>query len=308
MSVSVHRSGFIGIVGRPNVGKSTIMNQLLGEKISIVSPLPQTTRHRILGVLTLPHAQLLFLDSPGLHRSEDALGRSMVQAVTSVLSEADILLVVIDARKGITMEDERVFDRVRLALHQPIRAGKRVSIAAINKVDLVKKPKILPLIEACAKTGIFAECIPISATTEVQIPLLLERLIAYLPEGPQWYEPKDRTDQTITQRVGELIREQILLATRQEVPYAVAVSVDKLEEQPQISRIEATLFVERQGQKAILIGRGGLLLKRIGESARKQIEPLVGRKIYLGLWVKVEKDWRSDKRFVERLGYGAQLS
>ena len=291
-----HRSGFVGIVGRPNVGKSTLLNYYLREKVAIVSPTPQTTRHRILGVLTRDDAQVMFLDGPGLHEPEHTLGRYMVEVAKAVLEEVDVLLVMIDARRGVTAEDQRVFSRIRQAKHP--------AVLAINKVDAVKKPRLLPLLEACAKTRLFTECIPVSALTGVQMDVLLERIIARLPEGPRWYEPSQHTDQTESQRVSEFIREQILLATHEEVPHAVAVLVDQIEEGKQVTSIQATIFVERPGQKAILIGRGGTMLKRIGIEARSSIERLLGRKVFLGLWVKTAEAWRSDPQLLRRLGYG----
>ena len=299
-----HRSGFVGIVGRPNVGKSTLLNYYLGEKIAIVSPQPQTTRHRILGVLTRPEAQVMFLDTPGLHEPQHALGRSMLEIAKAVLEEADVLVVIMDGRHGMTLADERVFARVRQVLRQPgAGSATRSAILAINKVDVVKKPRLLPLMDACAKTQLFTDCIPVSALRGEQMDVLLERIITLLPEGPQWYEPSQHTTQTVTQRIAELIREQALLATRQEVPYAVAVLVEQLEERERVTAIEATIFVERPGQKAILIGRGGAMLKRIGQAARGELERLLGRKVHLGLWVKVAEAWRKDDHLLRRLGY-----
>jgi len=299
-----HRSGFVGIIGRPNVGKSTLLNAYLGEKVAIVSPHPQTTRHRILGVLTRSDAQVMFLDTPGLHKPQHALGRHMVEVAKAVLEEADVLVVVIDGQRGVTQDDERVFARVREARRHP-RAGPapQSALLAINKVDVVKKLRLLPMLDACAKQQLFADCIPVSALTGEQLDVLLERIIAHLPEGPQWYEPKQHTDQTLMQRIGELIREQVLLATRQEVPHVVAVLVEGLEERQRVTAIDATIVVERPGQKAILIGRGGTMLKRIGQAARKEIERLLGRKVHLGLWVKVAEAWRKDDRLLHRLGY-----
>ncbi|MDP3721994.1 MAG: GTPase Era [Candidatus Omnitrophota bacterium] len=302
-----HRSGFVGIVGRPNVGKSTILNYYLGEKVTIVSPRPQTTRHRILGVLTREHAQVMLLDTPGLQEPEHTLGRYMLKVAKGVLEEADVVVAVIDARVGLTTHDTWMFDDISRVLRQR-RGGSATPTAllAINKVDLVKKPRLLPLLDACAKLGLFADCVPVSALTGEQMDVLLERIIAHLPEGPQWYEPRQRTDQTTPQRIRELIREQLLLATRQEVPHAVAVLVDNIEERPRVMAIQATIFVERPGQKAIVIGRGGALLKRIGQLARQELERLLGRKVYLGLWVKVAEEWRSDERILRQLGYIAE--
>ena len=298
------RSGFIGIVGRPNVGKSTILNYYLGEKVAIVSPRPQTTRHRILGVLTREDAQLMFLDTPGLHDPQHALGRHMLEVAKAVMDEADVLVVVLDGRRGITVEDERVFSMARRSLRA---AGpehrSRTALLVINKVDAVKKPLVLPLMDAGMRTKLFAECVPVSALTGDQMNVLLERIIAHLPEGPRWYEPEQRTDQTTERRIAECIREQVLLATRQEVPHAIAVIVDQLEEGPRVLAIQATIFVERPGQKAIVIGRGGEMLKRVGQEARHQIERLVGRKVHLGLWVKIAEEWREDEQMLRRFGY-----
>lgn len=299
-----HRSGFVGIVGRPNVGKSTLLNYYLREKVAIVSPTPQTTRHRILGVLTTADAQVLFLDSPGLHEPQHPLGRYMLEVAKAVLQEADVLVVVVDGCRGFTRDDEQVFARIRQARRDTgTDPFKPSALLAINKVDAVKKPRLLPLLDAGAKTMLFTECIPVSALTGEQMDVLLERIVAALPEGPRWYEPEQRTDQTTTQLIGEFIREQVLLATRQEVPHAVAVLVDQMEERERVTAIQATILVERPGQKAIVIGKGGLMLKRIGQAARREIERLVGRKVHLELWVKVAEDWRRDERVLRQLGY-----
>lgn len=294
-TIPVFRSGFVGIVGRPNVGKSTMLNHYLGQKVAIVSPRPQTTRHRILGVLTRPTAQVMFLDTPGFHRPQHALGRFMVAVAKAVMDEADVVVVVIDGRHGINEDDRRMLARLKQA--------DRPCIMAINKVDLVKKPKLLPLIEACAKTGLFTDCVPVSALKGEQMDVLLDRIIAHLPEGPRWYEAEHHTDQTTQQLIGEFIREQVLIATHEEVPHAVAVLVDQIEARGHLTSIQATILVERPGQKAIVIGRGGQMLKSIGQEARQQLERLLGRKVYLGLWVKVAEGWRSDDRVLRQLGY-----
>ncbi len=293
--MSAHKSGFVGLVGRPNVGKSTILNWYVGEKVSIVSPSPQTTRQRVLGVVTRDDAQALFLDTPGLHKPQHTLGRAMVGIAKTVLADADVLVVVIDGRAGITEEDERVWSSVR--------AVKRPRLLAINKVDVTRKPRLLPLLDAAAKTRLFAECIPVSALTGEQMPVLLDRIIALLPEGPRWYEPGQRTDQPSEQVMSELIREQVLLATRQEVPQSIAVLIDSIEERPnRLLAIQATILVERPGQKAILIGHAGSMLKRIGQAARQELERFAGRKVYLGLWVKLAEGWRHDERVLRQLG------
>ncbi len=281
-----------------------MLNYYLKQKVAIVSPKPQTTRHRILGVLTQENAQVMFLDTPGLHEPEHALGRYMLEAAKGVIEEADLLVTVIDARAGVTDADQRVFAQVKRALGQSGPGGReRKAILVINKADAVKKPKLLPVLDRCAKLGLFTDCIPVSALTGLQMDVVLSRIIAELPEGPRWYEPEQQTDQTDSQRLSELIREQILAATREEVPHAVAVMVEEVEETGRTTKIQATIVVERQGQKAILIGRGGEMLKQIGQQARAEIERLLGRKVFLGLWVKVAEDWRRDARMLRRLGY-----
>ena len=299
-----YRSGFVGIIGRPNVGKSTLLNAYVKEKIAIVTPKPQTTRSRILGALTRDDAQIVFLDTPGLHKPEHALGRHMMEAAKAVVDEADVLVVMIDGRVGVTDEDERVFSRVRTALRDPAPGRpERAALLAINKVDVSKKPLLLPLIERCAKTGLFADVVPVSALTGDQLDRLLACIVAHLPEGPRWYEPEQRTDQTTRQLISEFIREQVLLATHEEVPHAVAVLVEQIEERDKVTAITATILVEREGQKAIVIGKGGAMLKRVGQEARQQLERLLGRKVFLSLWVKVKEDWRGDERVLRELGY-----
>jgi len=301
-----YHSGFVSIVGRPNVGKSTLLNYYLGEKVAIVSPIPQTTRHRILGVVTRDDAQVMLLDSPGVHPPEHALGRHMMEVAKAVMAEADVVLVMIDGRRGVTEEDERVFAQIQTLLREAPRgeqATPRKAVLAINKIDLVKKPRLLPLLEACARRGLFAECIPISAFMGQQMDVLLDRLIAHLPLGPRWYDPQQRTDQSARQLIGELIREQALLATRQEVPHAIGVLIENVTEGTRVITIQATVLVERPGQKAIIIGRQGAMLKRIGQAARQQIERLLGRKVHLSLWVKVVEQWRRDERVLRELGY-----
>ncbi len=293
--MTVCRSGFVGLVGRPNVGKSAILNAYLGEKIAIVSPCPQTTRHRIVGILTREDAQVMFVDSPGFHKPQHELGRSMLEIAKAVVTDADVLVVVIEATKGLTKEDGRVFDRVKQA--------RRSTLLAINKVDLVKKPLLLPILKACAQTGLFEECVPVSAVSGEQMDVLLQCIISRLPEGPHWYEPHQRTDQARERRIGELIREQVLLATRQEVPHAVAVHIDEITDNARLTVIRATILVERPGQKAIVIGRAGHMLKHIGRAARLEIEQLLQRRVFLELWVKVVEEWRSSPRILRELGY-----
>ena len=301
------RSGFIGLVGKPNVGKSTIVNAFVGRKVTIVSPRPQTTRHRILGILTRPDVQAIFVDSPGWHKPEHPLGRYMLSVAKGVLQEADVLLAVIDAASKLTQEDEWVFEHIRQA--------KRPScLLAINKVDLVNKRLLLPLIAACAERTLFEDIVPISALAGDNMDRLLQLLVMRLPEGPRWYEADQLTDQATDRIIREFIREQALYATRQEVPHAVAVQLDSVTtKEPPPDRpkakglvvIQATILVERPGQKAILIGRQGRTLKQIGTAARLDLERWLGRKVFLELWVKVAKEWRANPRLLRELGYGS---
>lgn len=289
------RSGFVGVVGKPNVGKSTILNFLLGRSVSIVSPRPQTTRGRILGILTRGNAQVVFVDGPGWHKPRHLLEKRMIAVAKGVVEEADVLLVVVDAVSRIKQEDEWVFDAVRRT--------KRPAVLAVNKVDAVKKPFVLPLLERCAGLKLFDDYVPISALRGENMEVLLGALIARLPEGPRWYEPDQLTDQSTQQLVSEMIREQVLCATRQEVPQAVAVLLEELTPKERLTVIRATILVERDGQKAIVIGHKGQLLKAIGQAARLNLERLIGRKVFLELWVKVAKGWRDDPAMLRQLGY-----
>ena len=289
------RSGFVGIVGKPNVGKSTILNAFLDRKVSITSPRPQTTRQRILGILTRPDAQAIFIDTPGWHKPQHPLGQYMVGVARGVIEEADVLLAVIGAESGIEQEDEWVFDQIRRA--------KRPAILAVNKVDVVSKPLVLPLIERCAALTLFEEYIPISARKGDNMPVLLTELIKRLPAGPRWYEEGQITDQTSEQLIREFIREAALHATQQEVPHALAVQLEDATDKETVTVIRATILVERDGQKAIVIGRHGQMLKRIGQQARLEIERWLGRRVFLELWVKVAKDWRRSPSMLRDLGY-----
>ena len=292
-----YRSGFIGIIGKTNVGKSTLLNQMLGQKVSIVSPRPQTTRQRILGILTRPTLQAVFIDTPGWHEPEHPLGHQLMRVAQSIGDEADVLLVVIDARSGLTREDRWVFDHARsLKL-------KRPPILAVNKVDLVKKPLILPLLQECARERLFEEQVPISAATGENVDRLLEVLVERLPMGPRWYEAGQVTDQSSEQLIREMIREQVLLATRQEVPHAVAVLIEQIETKETVTVIHAAVLVERSGQKAIIIGKEGSMLKQIGQASREALERWLGRRVYLQLWVKVVENWRSNHEILRELGY-----
>jgi len=292
---SQFRSGFVGLIGKPNVGKSTILNALLGRKVSITSPRPQTTRYRILGILTREDAQVIFMDSPGWHKPVHRFGRHLITIAKGVIEEADVLVAIIDAVSGITREDQWVFDEVRRT--------KRPAILAINKIDLLAKPRILPLIETCAALKLFEEYIPTSGRTGENLTVLLTQIIARLPEGPRWFEADQITDQATEQVIQELIREQVLYATRQEVPHAAAVLLEDVTRKETVMVIRATILVEREGQKAILIGQRGQMLKRIGQLARQELEQWLGQKIFLALWVKVAKSWREDPTTLRQLGH-----
>ena len=306
---SEYRSGFVGLIGKPNVGKSTILNAFVGHKISITSPRPQTTRHRILGILTRPTAQVIFIDSPGWHKPHHPLGRYLVTVAKGVIEEADVLLTVIDAVSGVGQEDEWVFEQARRTT--------RPTILAINKVDLVAKSSVLPTIARCAALNLFEELIPVSAVTGDNMESLLTQLIARLPPGPRWYEPEQLTDQSTDQVIREFIREQVLRATRQEVPHAVAVLLDAVtsKDQPPTAQgpsqrlgvmvIQATILVEREGQKAIIIGKKGERLKQIGTACRLELERWLGRRVFLDLWVKVAKEWRTNSAILRQLGYAS---
>jgi GTP-binding protein Era len=294
--VSGFVSGFVSILGRPNAGKSTLLNALVGQKVSIVADKPQTTRTAIQGVMTTPESQVIFVDTPGIHKSDSAINKRMMAAVRASLEERDLLLFVVDATEPFTDEDKRALSMLR-------PNGPPV-IAILNKIDAVRaKHDLLPLMEEYGKHYTFAECLPISALKEDGIDKLRKEVIGRLPEGPEYFPPDHITDQPARFLAAELIREKILLATRQEVPHATTVFIDKWEETPQIVRIYATILVERDGQKAIVIGAKGAMLKKIGTLAREEMEALFGIRIFLDLHVKVESSWREKPAFLNALDW-----
>ena len=293
------RSGFVAVLGRANVGKSTFVNQLVGQKVSIVTPRPQTTRNRILGIINRPNAQIVLIDTPGIHRADTALGRQMMAEVTQALEGIDVLASMIDATSGLTAGDRLTFEYAR-QFRGPV-------FLLLNKIDRVPKPRLLPLMEACSKALSFIEIIPISALTGDGVELALERFIVNLPEGERYFPNDQVTDQPERFLAAEIIREKVMMNTRQEVPHAVAVSVEAFEEGEKLIRIRANISVEREGQKGILIGRGGERLKVIGTEARRELEEILGVKIFLELRVKVERDWRQDARVVQQLDWRRQL-
>jgi GTP-binding protein Era len=293
------RSGFVAVLGRPNAGKSTFVNRLVGQKVAIVTPRPQTTRNRILGIINRPDAQVVLIDTPGIHRASNVLGRQMMSEVTQALEGIDLLAVMIDATGGLTAGD-------RLTLEHATKFRGPV-VLLLNKIDRVAKLNLLPLMEACSKELSFIEIIPISALTGDGVEVALERFISHLSEGQPYFPQDQVTDQPERFLAAEIIREKVMTNTKQEVPHAVAVKVESFEEGEKLVRIRAGISVEREGQKGILIGRGGEKLKVIGTEARKELEEILGVKIFLELRVKVERDWRENSRIVQQLDWRRQL-
>jgi GTP-binding protein Era len=289
-------SGFVSILGRPNAGKSTLLNALVGQKISIVADKPQTTRTAIQGVMSMPDAQVIFIDTPGIHKSDSSINKRMMDAVRASLDERDLFIYVVDATRPFGAEDERA-----LAI---LRADGPPAILAVNKIDALKsRSELLPVLDEYQKRREFAAYIPISAAKGEGIELLREEVLARLPEGPEYFPPDHVTDQPARFLAAELIREKILRTTQQEVPHSVNIVVDKWEELPRLIRIYATIFVEREGQKAIVIGAKGSALKRTGQAAREEMEALFDARIYLDLHVKVEPGWREKSAFLNTIDW-----
>jgi len=291
------RSGFVSIIGRPNAGKSTLLNALVGEKLAIVTRKPQTTRNRIQGIINVEHkakspaGQIVLIDTPGVHKPISSLNRRMMKEVYDALEGCDLLLLIVDATAKFGAGDRFVLDIVK-------KSGKPCFLL-LNKIDAVEKQKLLPLIGEYRSLHDFQEVIPISALKRDGLDMLLNTVVHILPEGPRYF-PKDQiTDQPERFLVAELIREQVLLAAEQEVPYATTVMIEQYEEGERLTRIAATIYCERDGQKAILIGKGGATLKRIGSAARFQIERVLGMRVFLELFVKVRPGWRDSRQFVE---------
>ena len=293
-----HRSGFIGLIGRPNVGKSTLLNTLLKQKIAPVSPRPQTTRQQQLGILTLPDAQLIFMDTPGLHKPHHKLGERMNAIAEDVLEDADILLIIFDSSMAPHDEDRMVADFILNLKNPP------TLLIALNKVDLLDEMEITQRKQDFQKLLPKTEIISISATDGFQVQSLLEKLIQSLPFGPRYYPVEDVTDATEREISAGLIRSTSMRLLRAEIPHAIAVRIDRYTERGERGAyISATIFVERESQKGIVIGKGGSMLRNIGTQARKEIEEMSGRKVYLDLRVKVLKGWRNDIASLTRLGY-----
>jgi len=300
------RSGFVCILGRPNAGKSTLLNALVGEKLAIISPKPQTTRNRIQGVVHIPKrkgkngAQIVLIDTPGVHKPDSSLGRKMMVEVREALEGCDLVLVIMDVTHKLDPRDQFALELVK-------QSGAKAFLI-LNKIDRIReKSKLLPVIEEYRKLYDFAEVIPISALKRKGLDELLDMIISVLPAGPAYFPEDQTTDQPARFMAAEIIREQVLLNTSEEIPYATTVIVDGFEEGKRLTRIAATIYCEREGQKGILVGKGGQMLKKIGTSARLQMERMLGTKVFLELYVKAEPGWRDSRRFVEELDWRRQL-
>lgn len=299
-----HRSGFVAVIGHPNVGKSTLMNAYLGQKVAIVSPKPQTTRDRLLGILTLERArgdladaQIVFVDTPGIHDPLHKLGEYMVQTALRAIPDADLVLFMVDVSQLPNEEDRQT--AAVLAKHPGVPI-----VLVLNKVDLLAPGDVTAHVDAYRDLGGFEAWILISALHGENRDRLLEVIVEYLPPGPRYFPEEQVTDQQLRFMAAELVREQVMRYLRQEVPYAVAVVVDQFKERSEnLTYVSANIFVERDTQKAIILGRGGEMIKRIGRDARREIEELLGTRVYLELWVKVRKKWRKDEKELRRLGY-----
>jgi GTP-binding protein Era len=287
------RSGFISIIGRPNVGKSTLMNCLLGEKVSIISDKPQTTRNRIRGILTLPHAQVVFIDTPGIHKPLHRMNQLMVNAALRTYEEVDVIMLLVEATERPGTGDRFIIDS--------LAAVKTPVILIINKVDLIEKERLLPLMQEYSTLYPFAEIIPVSAL-HGDLGGLRETLVKRLPAGPKYFPDDQLTDQPERFVVAEIIREKVFELTKEEIPYSSAVVIEQMQEEPNLTRIHALIVVDRDSQKGIIIGKGGAMLKEIGTRARIDAEKLLGVKVFLQLWVKVKKGWREDKTMLKHIG------
>jgi GTP-binding protein Era len=289
------KSGFVAVVGRPNAGKSTLVNALVGAKVSIVTAVPQTTRNRILGIVNRPDAQVVLMDTPGIHRPHSRLNEQMMTFVRHALTERDLAVLIVDASARFGHGDE--FAVGLLKEYAPR------TILALNKIDRMKKPALLPLIQRYSQLYNFEEIIPISALRSDGLGELLDAIVRLLPEGPQYFPPEMYTDQPERFLASEIVREKVIRHTRQELPYATAVVIDAFEEDKNITRIHASIVVERESQKPIIIGAGGDMLKQIGSEARQELERLFPPKVFLELYVKVEPNWRDMRPMVAALDY-----
>ncbi len=291
-----HKSGFVSIIGRPNVGKSTFMNRVIGHKIAIMSDKAQTTRNKIQGVMTRNDAQIIFLDTPGIHKPKHKLGDYMMRVAKNTLSEIDAIMFMVNVNEEIGRGDEYIMEILKNV--------KTPVFLVLNKIDLVHPDALMPRIEQYQKYMNFTEIVPISALEGLNVDHFIDVLKTYLPEGPKYYPDDQISDHPEQFVVSEIIREKILHLTSEEIPHAIGVNVDRMiKENDERVRVEATIYVERDSQKGIVIGKGGKKLKEVGKRARHDIEMLLGSKVYLELWVKVQKDWRNKVNFIRQMGY-----
>ena len=290
------RSGFVAIVGAPNVGKSTLLNQLLGTKVAITTPKPQTTRRQIKGILTGDNHQVVFVDTPGIHQSNKLLNRMLVRAATQAMEDVDAVLFVVDVTRRNKPEEFAILDLLRETGH-PV-------ILVLNKIDRIAKDTLLPIMDEMKDMHPFEAIVPVSSLYGDGVDRLLEEILRLLHKGPRYYDSTTSTDQSMEDVVAELVREKVFLMAKQEIPYSTAVDIEELkeDEKKDLVRIRATIFVERPSQKGIIIGKGGRFIKKIGRLTREELERLWGKKVYIELWVKVLKDWSKDEKALKRLG------
>ena len=289
------KSGFATLIGRPNVGKSTLMNYLIGQKIAITSNKPQTTRNRIQTVLTTEEGQIIFVDTPGIHKAKNKLGEYMVNIAERTLNEVDVVLWLVEPTTFIGVGEKHIADQLR-KVTTPV-------ILVINKVDMVKKEDVLPAIAAYKDLYDFAEIVPVSARSGENTDELLKVIMKYLPFGPQFYDEDTITDQPERQIVAELIREKALHCLNEEIPHGIAVTIESMKKNRKVMHIDATIICERDSHKGIIIGKQGNMLKKIGSTARYEIEKMLGCQVNLKLWVKVKKDWRDSEYLMKNFGY-----
>ena len=289
------KSGFVTLIGRPNVGKSTLMNRLIGQKIAITSNKPQTTRNRIQTVLTLEEGQIVFLDTPGIHKAKNKLGDYMVNVAERTLNEVDVVLWLVEPSDFIGAGEKHIIEQ--------LRKTKTPVILVINKTDTVKREELLGFIDTYRKEMDFAEVVPVSALKGDNTDTLVQQIMKYLPYGPAFYDEDTITDQPMRQIVAELIREKALRLLSDEIPHGIAVSIESMKEQGKVCHIDATICCERDSHKGIIIGKGGQMLKKIGSAARYEIEKMLEQQVNLQLWVKVKKDWRDSDFLLKNFGY-----
>ena len=296
MTENKFRSGFVAIIGRPNVGKSTLLNRIVGQKIAITSPKPQTTRNRILGIQNLDHAQVIYVDTPGIHEARSPLNRYMVDQARSACLDVDVVLWLVEADRPV--DSDPMIPRL-------LEQGDRPVLLVINKIDVIPRERLLPMIDSYRQICPFASIIPVSALQGDGVDQLIHEIPALLPEGPRYYPEDQLTDVPERFIVAEMIREQILMRTRDEVPYGVAVQVERFQENQvkNMVGISAVINVERDSQKRILVGKGGVMIRQIGQSARKEIERFLGVKVHLELFVRVQKNWTTSERMMKEFGY-----